>query len=428
MQSLEKTYIAQGSIDKDFCDTELEELFSRALSTALADTKVTGNIIVVPPDISRIHSKAGFFTELCQKKLDNKLAAVLPALGTHSPMNENEITQMFGEVPKEKFITHNWRDDITELGRIEESFIENLTEGAVRFDWPVQINKLLCKDIGGFSLIVSIGQVVPHEVAGMANHSKNIFIGTGGKETIDKSHFVGAAYGMEKIMGKVNNPVRSLFNEGCNRFGSRMPPILWVLTVVEASTLNTKGLYIGFGNECFEKAAQLAQKININKVEEPLQKTIVSLPPNEYKSTWLGNKAIYRTRMAMQNGGELIILAPALERFGEDPLIDAIIRKHGYVSREKIIETIKSDTQLSGNLCAAAHLIHGSSEGRFTIRYCPGKKISKEEILSVGYKWGSLEESLEKYNTNKLKLGPNTLPCGEQLFFIDNPGLGLWTC
>jgi len=426
---IDKTYIAKGGADIDLCDSELEELFNEALSAAVSDIKNSGKAIILPPDITRFHSRAGFFTETASRFLGDKLGAVLPALGTHVAMTGAEISKMFGNTPKEKFLVHDWRDGITELGRIEADWVEKASQGAVCYDWPVQVNKILKKESGNFSLALSIGQVVPHEVAGMANHAKNIFVGTGGKEAIDKSHFAGASYGMEKIMGRPDNPVRALFDEGLRRFGNMLPPILWVLTVIGArqdGSLAVRGLYAGFGRECFEKASALSQEINVNLMGEPVNKAVVYLEPEEYRTTWLGNKAIYRTRMVISDGGELLVMAPALERFGEDTGIDSLIRKHGYRPAKEILAKTKSDAELGGNLSAAAHLIHGSSEGRFTVRYYPGGKVSKEEIESVGFEWGDLKEVQAHYDIGKLASGWNTMPDGERIFFVPNPALGLW--
>jgi hypothetical protein len=161
-------------------------------------------------------------------------------------------------------------------------------------------------------------------------------------------------------------------------------------------------------------------------MDESIQKAVVYLESDEFRTTWLGNKAIYRTRMAMADGGELLILAPGLERFGEDKGIDALIRKHGYRPGKVIQERAASDPELGANLSAAAHLIHGSSEGRFTVRYCPGPGLSRAEIESVGYEWGDLNANLARYDISKLSLGWNTLPDGERIFFVPNPALGLW--
>ena len=448
---IDKTYISKGGAAFDLCDEELNDLFSGALSNALEDINNSGPVIILPPDITRFHSKAGFFTDIASGMLSgpgkNQLGAVLPALGTHMAMTAVELEKMFPSSPKEKFFVHDWRNDVTELGRLESEWVEKTCEGAVRYDWPVQVNKMLRKDgqdSGNFSMILSIGQVVPHEVAGMANQAKNIFVGTGGKEAIDKSHFAGAAYGMEKMMGRVNTPVRLMFDEGLRRYANMLPPVFWVLTVVSARTdseaqaagksrgsLAVRGLFAGFGRECFEKAAHLAQQVNVDIMDEPVRKAVVYLEPEEFRTTWLGNKAVYRTRMAIADGGELLILAPGLERFGEDMGVDSLIRKYGYRPSREITAKVAQTPELSGNLSAAAHLIHGSSEGRFTVRYCtsptegkPG--VTKKEIELVGFEWGDLNEALARYDINKLNTGWNTLSDGEKFFFVPNPALGLW--
>jgi hypothetical protein len=271
----------------------------------------------------------------------------------------------------------------------------------------------------------------------MANYAKNLFVGCGGKEAIDKSHFLGAVYGMERMMGRVNTPVRALFDEGLRRFGHMLPPVLWVLTVVgslseadasgrERGATAVRGLFTGNDRACFEKAAGLAREVNVDIMDEPIHKAVVYLEPDEFRTTWLGNKAIYRTRMAMADGGELLILAPGLERFGEDPGMDELIRKYGYRPGKVIRGLAEREEELAGNLSAAAHLIHGSSEGRFTIRYCPGPGLSRRELESVGFEWGDLGAALSRYDIKNLSLGWNTHADGERFFYVPNPALGLW--
>jgi len=434
---MEKTYVAHGGPAFDLSDKEIDELFSGALSKAAADNNDSRQVIILPPDITRFHSRAGYLTVIAARELSGRLGAVLPALGTHMPMTDAEIDRMFPKVPKEKFRVHDWRNDVVTLGRIEKEWLEKATDGKIKYDWPVQVNKLLLE--GGFSMAISAGQVVPHEVIGMANHTKNVFVGTGGKEAIDKSHFMGASYGMERMMGRADTPVRALFDEGFKRFGNQLPPILFALTVVsprsesEAAktgkargSLAVRGLFIGFGRECFTKAAALAQEVNVDILDEPMKKAVVYLEPEEFRTTWLGNKAVYRTRMAMADNGELLIIAPGLERFGEDMEVDKLIRKFGYRPSKVILEKVEQEKEIAENLSVAAHLIHGSSEERFTVRYCPGKGVSRAEIESVGYEWGSLDEAAARYDVKKLPMGWNTMPGGERIFFVPNPALGLW--
>jgi nickel-dependent lactate racemase len=429
------TYIARGAADLALSAADLDALFSEALRRVLADLGSGGPVIILPPDLTRIHSQAGLLADTAVRELSRPeagayyLGAVMPALGTHRPMTAAGIRRMFPHTPPEKFLPHDWRRDVSDLGRLEADWVEQVSEGAVRYDWPVQVNRRLCAGTsGGCALIISIGQVVPHEVAGMANHAKNIFIGTGGKEAIDKSHYLGAVFGLERIMGKTDTPVRALFDEGMRRFGSLLPPVLWVLTVVDGggSRPVVRGLYAGFGRSCFEEAAALARRVNITLLDEPVSKMVVYLDPDEFRTTWLGNKAIYRTRMAIAGGGELLILAPGLEGFGEDPGIDRLIRRHGYRPGKIIRQRAAEDRELAESLCAAAHLIHGSPEGRFTVRYCPGPGLDAAGLEAAGYAWGSLEEALGRYNPRILKPGTNILPNGERVFFVPNPALGLW--
>lgn len=414
-------FYQKGSVDKEFTSEELKT----ALFEALAKLGKRNKVIAVPPDYTRFHSFAGELTSIAFKYYGEALSDVLPALGTHTGMTDAQMEHMFKGVPKNLFRVHDWRNDITTLGEVPGSFVKEVSEGQLDYSWPAQVNRLLVS--GGHDLILSIGQVVPHEVIGMANYNKNIFVGTGGPEGINKSHFLGAVYGMERIMGRANNPVRAVLNYASDHFAKDMP-IVYAHTVVGKNAkgdLVVKGLYVGDDAECFELAAELSLKVNFQMLDRELKKVVVYLDPTEFKSTWLGNKSVYRSRMAIADGGELIILAPGLMEFGEDKQIDKLIRKYGYVTTPEILKFTKENEELQNNLSAAAHLIHGSSENRFKITYCPGY-LTKEEIESVNYNYADLTDMLKRYDPNKLKDGFNTMADGEEIFYISNPALGLW--
>ncbi len=414
-------YYAKGSEKESLT---VEDLRSGLIS-ALRKIGERNKVLVIPPDITRIHSKAGVLTEMVWEYFGDNLTDILPALGTHNPMTTEEINRMYGSTPEDLFRVHDWRNEVVCVGEVPSSFVREVSEGLVDYSWPAEVNSMLVN--GGHDLILSIGQVVPHEVVGMANYNKNIFVGTGGPEGINKSHFLGAAYGMERMMGRADTPVRRVLNYASMKFTSNLP-IVYVLTVIgmdQNGDLNVKGLFIGNDEQCFLKASELSLKVNFTMLSEPLQKVVVYLDPEEFKSTWLGNKAIYRTRMAIADGGELIILAPGLKEFGEDGEIDRLIRKYGYVGTPEVLRLTEENKDLSENLGAAAHLIHGSSEGRFQITYCPGH-LSEKEITDVGFLYRPLDTMLKKYNPEKLKDGWNIMPDGERIFYISNPALGLW--
>lgn len=413
-------YYKRGDKNDDLSAQDMKDGLRQALDKLGEKRKV----LAIPPDFTRFHSRAGELTETAWEYYGDRMTDVLPALGTHTAMTAEQIKTMFGKIPQSLFREHNWRDGLVTLGTVPGEFVSDISGGKVDYDWPVQVDKLLVE--GDFDLMLSFGQVVPHEVIGMANHNKNIFVGTGGAEAINKSHFLGAAYGMENIMGRADSPVRKVLNYASENFSNHLP-ILYILTVVAAEQGRqvVKGLFIGDGFECYELAAKLSLEVNFQILDKPLQKAVVYLDPHEYKSTWLGNKSIYRTRMAMADGGELIVLAPGLMEFGEDAEIDKLIRKYGYIGTDKVLELVKSKDEVRDNLSAAAHLIHGSSEGRFSITYCPGN-ISKEDIESVNFQYADLNEMMKLYDPEKLSDGYNTVG-GEEIYYISNPGMGLWS-
>ena len=413
-------YYSRGSQDDHLSAEDLRKGLYEALDKLGARKKV----LALPPDITRFYSRAGELTRDAWRYYGAALTDILPALGTHFPMTAGEIRRMFGDLHLDLFRQHDWRDGLETLGEVPGEFVKEVSEGKLDFSWPAQVDKLLVE--GDFDLILSIGQVVPHEVIGMANYNKNLFVGTGGVEGINKSHYLGAVYGMERIMGRADTPVRRVLNYASDHF-ARDLPIVYVQTVVAATEKGqvTRGLFIGDDIECFNRAAELSLKVNFQMLDEPLQKVVVYLEPEEFKSTWLGNKSVYRTRMAMADAGELIVLAPGLREFGEDKEIDRLIRKYGYVGTDKVLQLVEQNEDLRANLSAAAHLIHGSSEDRFQITYCPGH-LTQEEIESVNFQYADLAEMTAKYNPKKLKDGFNTVD-GEQVFYISNPGLGLWS-
>jgi nickel-dependent lactate racemase len=413
-------YCAKGSIDTDLTPRELQQL----LEKALAKLGQRNRVLAVPPDQSRLHSRAGELTRYAWNYYGDRLKAVLPALGTHTAMRPDQLAHMFGDVPQSLFHVHNWRTDVETLGEVPAEFIREQSEGKLSYPWPAQVNRLVSR--GNFDLILSIGQVVPHEVIGMANYTKNILVGTGGPDGINRSHYLGAVYGMERIMGRAENPVRAVLNYASDRFLLQLP-IVYVLTVVARRAeggLAVRGLFIGDDSECFHLAAELSLKVNFEMLDQPIHKAVVYLDPHEFHSTWIGNKAIYRTRMALADGADLIILAPGVREFGEDKRIDAIIRKYGYLGTPATLAAVDANADLANDLGAAAHLIHGSSEGRFKITWCP-EHLTREEIESVGFGYADLNEMLSRYKPESLTHGYNRID-GEEVFFVGNPGLGLW--
>jgi len=408
-----------AAVDSGISDGELRNALTKALGARSGKLK---RVLLIVPDFTRFHSNAGFIANFLFHKLTPETEVdLLEALGTHFPMTREQCAKMYGDIPFDSFIPHNWRTDTVKLGVVPEDFIREVSEGVMDVPFDVELN---AKIFDGYDLILSIGQVVPHEIVGMANHSKNVLIGCGGASMINLSHMLGAFYGMERIMGRDKTPVRKVLDYASEKYLANLP-LAYILTVTTApeNRITTHGLYIGQDRSCFEDAIATSLTKNLTLLDTPIKKALVFLDEDEFHSTWLGNKAIYRTRMAMADDGELIVLAPGVRRFGEDDAVDALIRKYGYCGRETVIRLFRENADLRANQSAAAHLIHGSSDGRFSVTYCT-KHLREDEVRGVGFGYLPYDEAVAKYNLRELKDNP----CNPEadVFYIPNPALGLW--
>ena len=405
-------------------DAQLDEMLRNLLNQWPDIHKV----LIIPPDYTRCYSYAGIITQKIYQMIGDKAHVdVMPALGTHMPMSEEEMQKFFGDViPRDRIIVHHWQTDTIRLGYVPAEVCSEIIGGLFPEIIDVEVNHLLFD--GGYDLILSVGQVVPHEVVGMANYSKNIFVGTGGREMINKSHMLSAICGMEQALGVMNSPARKLYDYAQQHFIDGKIPLVYLQTVTtsENDAVKLHGLYIGQSRKPFEHACELAQKLNIVHVERRAAKVVAYLEPTELKTTWVGNKGVYRTRMMIANGGELILLAPGIRAFGENEEMDAMTRKYGYTGTKHILDLYRQGA-FEGKLMSAAHLIQGSTDGRFTITYATNPDLmSKEEIEGVGYQWVDYNEISKRYDPKKLKDGWNVLPDGEEIYYVSTPALGLW--
>ncbi len=429
--------LAAGGESAAISGRELAELVGGIAMTEVID-RGARRVLLVPPDHTRLHSRAGEITVLLHDALAGAgcTVAVLPATGTHAAMSAADIALLFaGRIPSGRILEHRWREAVVPVGEIHSDEISALSDGRMTEPIPVEVDEHL---LDGWDLVVSIGQVVPHEVIGMANFTKNLVIGLGGAATIHRSHFLGAVCDLEKIMGRPQTPVRDVVDAAFDRFLARRIPVLWLLTVIEDTPRGVvqRGLYAGRGGSgdtggaAYRAAAELSARSNIAVVPSPLERIACWLDPAEFRTTWLSNKAVYRTRMAVADGGELIVLAPGVSRFGEDSTIDALIRRHGFHGTAATLEALRSDPELAGNLGVAAHLIHGSSEGRFRIVYCTDPAtggLTAAEIEGAGYEWRPLPAELERLGVRPATAtGPQVDRAGTPYSFIANPALGLW--
>lgn len=387
-------------------------------------------VLLLPPDLTRAHSGAGKVTEWVYQEImarePNAHVRVIPTLGQHVPHTEAENKWMFGSIPNEIILPHDWRGGVSHVGDIPASLVRETTDGVADWPIPVDLNSTLMDE--AWDLIVNIGHVVPHEVLGFANHNKNYFIGLGGKETICASHIAAAVYGIENNLGCLVTPLRACYNHAEETLLEHLPDVYFQIVMQRdpQNHLLTSGIFVGNDLETYLQAARLSRKQNITIFDKPVKKMVAVMQADEFRATWVANKAVYRTRMAIADGGELLIIAPGVERFGEQPEVDALIRKYGYKGTPRTLALYKTEADMQAIPHGVAHLIHGSSEGRFTITYAPGH-LSKEEIEQVGYQYADVTEMQKRYDPAVMKEGWNTMPDGEEVFYISTPSAGLWS-
>lgn len=407
----------------------IEELVQRTLTDAQERLNIEAyeRVLLLPPDITRAHAGVGWITEHFYKLLDAQGAEVhvIPTLGQHVPHTPEVNQWMFGSIPEERIHAHDWKNGVTHLGTIPAEFVAEQTGGVVDWEIPVDINTMTVTE--HWDLIINIGHVVPHEVLGYANHNKNYLIGLGGKRTLGASHMASAVYGIENNLGNLLTPVRRCFNWAEDELLGDLTDVYFqvVMDYDDNQQLVHTGVFVGDDLDTYLDAAKLSREQNITVFDEPVDKVVAVMQADEFHATWVANKAVYRTRMAIADGGELLIIAPGVVRFGEQPEVDDLIRKYGYLSQAEVIKLYETEPDMQDIPHGTAHLVHGSAEGRFTITYAPGG-LSKEEVESVGYQWADLDQTLQRYDPAVMTDGRNTMPDGERVFYISTPSAGLW--
>ena len=413
----------EGTLSKDHVLSLVHQAADEALDQICDNPK---KVLLLPPDITRAHSGAGWITEEFYKIL-SEMAEVhlIPTLGQHVPHTPEQNRWMFGSIPESRIHVHDWRNGSRRIGEVSAAFVKEISKGKADWEIPVSLNTMLLDE--KWDIIINIGHIVPHEVLGFANHNKNYFIGLGGKEMICASHMMAACCGIENNLGQLITPLRACYNEAEDQYLSDLPDFYFqvVMAYDDAGKLGHTGVYVGDDLETYLMGARASRDQNITVVP-PLKKVVAVMQGDEFYSTWVANKAVYRTRKAMADNGELIIIAPGLKRFGEQEDVDQLIRKYGYCGTEKVMQLWKTEPILQDLTHGTAHLIHGSSEGRFKITYAPGH-LAKEEMESVGFGYADLAETLKRYDPAKMKNGFNTMPDGEEVYYISTPSAGLWT-
>ena len=275
--------------------------------------------------------------------------------------------------PNERIHAHDWRGGSVQIGELPGRFVDETTQGAADWPMPIVLNRMLMEE--QWDLIINVGHVVPHEVLGFANHNKNYFIGLGGKDLICAAHMAAASCGIENNLGNLITPRAGLLQSGGGRIpGPSARPVRASRARAQRARParpHRRATSATIWRRIWQPPGSRAKRTSRCSTSRS-KKIVCVMQGDEFFSTWVANKAVYRTRMALADGGELVVIAPGLKRFGEQPEVDAFIRKYGYVGTPRVMEQYRKNADMQDLAHATAHLMHGSSEGRFTITYAPG--------------------------------------------------------
>ncbi|QDS97199.1 lactate racemase domain-containing protein [Adhaeretor mobilis] len=411
------------------------EVFKK-VDTLLSDLSPMRRVLLLAPDATRSSSFAGEIASYIYHKLiDRTDVHLTPTVGTHEPDEKDwrSIREMYRDIPESAYKLHE-HDEVAglyDLGVLPDDEILRISGGEFAAPVPVQVNRNLVE--GNYDQVFSIGQVVPHEVMGFANYDKNVFIGAGGKNFIDTSHWISALCGIDNVLGKIDSAPRQLLDaaSALAKRDPRFPSVHYLLTVrgqSSAGDIGTHDFFCGTSKETFYRAAKLSLRENCHASNQPYQQVIVRLNEKKYRSFWLSNKAIYRTRRAIATGGTIHVIAPGLDRLGENEIQSKLIGKYGYCGTQGVKQILQIDPEMQANVGVAAHLIHGSTENRFHVRYYTHH--SSELLSACRFADGQLGYSLEDIETaherfSELTVG-ESFNADQRRLVIDDPGLGLW--
>ena len=307
-------------------------------------------MLLLPPDITRAHSAAGWLTEVLYNLLcDEAEVHVIPTLGQHVPHTPEENRRMFGAIPEERIHAHDWRGGCVPLGEIPADYVRQTTRGEADWPIPIHLNRSLDR-----------GAVGPDHQRRARRAARGARVRQSQQELFHRPWRQGddlrVAHRRRLLRhreqpGHAGHARPRLLQQGrranssavCPTFTSRSswPAATRVSWCTPASTWATTWRPIW-------RPRRQSREQNITVLDEPIQKIVCVMQGDEFFSTWVANKAIYRTRMALADGGELLVIAPGLKRFGEQPEVDALIRKYGYCGTPKVMEALSRRAAIAG--------------------------------------------------------------------------------
>jgi nickel-dependent lactate racemase len=435
-------YIEVEQPDEALDSREQFRLLAAGLEKAMGGGKDLSRVAVISVDVTRLNGRSGDLVNYLYVQGVN-IENIFLSLGSHEFHSRAVNRKMFGDIPESLFVNHNW-NDVTEVGRFPRSYLEELCSRPLDFlpeEIPVELNTAFYEGMksGRYTCCLSFGPVFPHEVVGFSNGVKNRWVGIGGRHFLDASHsMMGLGYGMENTLGVLDTPLRKLLNRATEDFIPDFD-IIDVLTVLGADEDGfpcVKGFFMGDDFETHAKAAALSEKLNVDYLDEAAEDVVVYLDPDEYKSFWLGNKAVYRTGMGIARGGRLHVLAPGVRSFSdsaEQGERERLIEEVGYKGLSHVRKCLESTPGLKDNLSVAAHCVHGSplmddgGDPLFEIIYYTNPNhMPRKRVENAGFKWGDYGQVEDVSLPDSQGFHDNFgIGRSKKVYFVPDPGMAL---
>jgi lactate racemase len=366
--------------------------FAAIVEQALEHIQPGERVLAIIPDKTRDDNTHQLFP-IADEFLSKRGVAsfdVLVAQGTHPPMSEAQKLSKIGLTSfTGSLFDHRWNDpdELITLGELSAETVRQLTNGLIDRAIPVTINKLLAPGI--YDTVLVFGATVPHEVAGFAGGAKYFFPGVAGPELTHTTHWLGALAGIENIIGQIETPTRHLIEAATDLIAARIISLNTVISRREDDELVVYALFGGDIREAFRRAAEVSRRVHIRYTGRKYKKIIALLDPH-YDELWVGGKASYKLGAIIEEGGELIIYAPHLNRLSATH--GSLIEKYGYAPLESVRDMLGVSQELRENLCIAAHLAHVAYAGRLDDE---GKVVSRYQITMAT---GLSEETCRRVN------------------------------
>jgi nickel-dependent lactate racemase len=338
--------------------------FTDIINEALSVIQPGERVLAIIPDKTRDDNTDLLFP-IANRFLSERGVACFDALvaqGTHPPMTESQKLAKIGISDfAGRIFDHCWdnADEIVTLGELSAETVSSLTGGLIDGAVPVTINRLL--DAGVYDTVLVFGATVPHEVAGFAGGAKYFFPGVAGPELTHTTHWLGALAGIENTIGQVETPTRKLIEAATDLVSARIISLNTVVSRGSDGKLITYALFAGNIRDAFRRAAAVSREVHIRYTGRKYKRVIALLDPH-YDELWVGGKASYKLGAVVEDGGELIIFAPHLNKLSQTH--GALIEKYGYAPLESVRDMLGVSPELRENLCIAAHLAHVAYAGR----------------------------------------------------------------